>query len=65
MSKSDIIDIKMQKHAETSKAILASDDGDKEKAVWLPKSQIEIEEDKDGYIIVSLPEWLAMEKKLV
>lgn len=63
--KSDIIDIKMQKHAETEKAILASDDGNKDHAVWLPKSQIEIEEEKDGYILVSLPEWLATEKKLV
>ncbi len=63
--KSDILDIKMQKHAETERAILVSDDGNKDHAVWLPKSQIEIEEEKDGFILVSLPEWLALEKNLV
>ena len=43
--KSDLIDVTVQMHAETEKAVLVSDDGDKDKAVWIPKSQCEIEFD--------------------
>lgn len=62
---SDLVDLTMQLHHETSKAILVSDDGDKEHAVWLPLSQIEFERKKSGLVEVTLPEWLALEKELI
>jgi len=66
MSKSEIVDVSMHIHVETSKAILASDDGDKEKAVWLPKSQVEIDRPtKASDAIITMPEWLAKEKGLI
>jgi len=63
--KSDLVDLTMQLHVETPKAIRVSDDGDAAKAVWLPLSQIEFERKPRGIVIVTLPEWLAIEKGLV
>lgn len=63
--KSDLIDIMMQLHAETAKAVLVSDDGDKDKAIWLPLSQIEVEHQSKGVVLVTLPEWLAEQKGLI
>lgn len=65
MGKSDLVDLTMQLHVETAKAVLVSDDGEKQNAVWLPLSQIEIEKQRNGVVIVTLPEWLAIEKGLV
>lgn len=64
MTRSDITDITVHLHVETDKAVFVSDTGDKADAVWLPKSQIEIEPDGATHT-VSLPEWLAIEKGLV
>ena len=33
--KSDLVDLELRIHHETAKAILASDTGDKDKAVWI------------------------------
>lgn len=63
MSRSDVIDVNVHLHHETDKAVLVSDTGDKDDAVWLPKSQIEIEPDGATHV-VSLPEWLAIEREL-
>lgn len=63
--KSDLIDVTVQLHHETEKAILVSDDGDRDKAVWLPLSQVEIERKSKGIVIVTMPEWLAADKGLV
>ena len=41
--KSDVVDIRGQIHAMTDRAILFSDDGDRENAKWLPLSQVEVE----------------------
>lgn len=61
--KSDLTDITVTKRHETANAIQVHD-GDN--LVWLPKSQIEIEETGDGKtLIVTLPQWLAEEKGLV
>jgi hypothetical protein len=65
MGNSDLVDLTVQVHAETEKAIFVSDDGDSDSAVWLPKSQIEIERKKGNIVEVTLPEWLAEEKGLV
>ena len=64
--KSDLVDIACCRHAETAGAILVSDDGDTENAVWLPKSQIEIEHDGHAnFVTVTMPEWLAIKEGLV
>lgn len=68
MSK-ELIDIALIKVGETDRAIKVTD-GIKDalgerKEVWLPKSQIEIEKQHDGTIIVTMPEWLAKDKELV
>ena len=63
--KSDLIDIAMVEHHRTARALLASDDGDSRTAVWLPLSRIEIEPQRDGTVIVTMPEDLAVQKGLV
>jgi hypothetical protein len=63
--KSDLIDVDVQLHHRTDKAILVSDDGDRDNAIWLPLSQIEVEEHQSGIITVTMPEWLAQDKGLI
>lgn len=58
--RSDLIDVAVQVHAETEKAWLVSDTGERKDAVWIPKSQAELDEG-----VLTLPEWLATEKKFV
>jgi hypothetical protein len=66
MSKNELTDIMVQLHHETDRAILVSDAGDSEKAVWLPLSQIEFEKTgKPGIVLVTLPTWLAKERGLI
>ncbi len=63
--KSNVIDIDGAIEAQTDKAVLFHD-GDKTQAVWLARSQIEINETGIGGIVtVTLPEWLATEKGLI
>lgn len=62
---SDLVDLTLQLHAETVKAILVSDDGDEKRAIWLPLSQCEIERKAKGVVVVTLPEWLATQRGLV
>ena len=63
--KSNIVDIDVEVTARTAKAVLVHT-GIKEKAIWLPLSQLEIEETGIGEIFtVTLPEWLALEKGLI
>lgn len=66
--KSDLIDLDMVVHAETPKAWLLSDDGDRKHAVWIPKSQAEFEHRERGNMptgTLTCPEWLAKEKGLI
>ena len=67
MSKSELVDLMVQKHVQTAKAILVSETGEEKDAVWLPLSQIEVEpaKGKPGVVVVTMPEWLAMDKKLI
>lgn len=58
-------DLDLHFHAETDKAILISENGEERHAVWLPKSQIEYEDDGRGSCKVTLPEWLANEHGLI
>ena len=64
--KSDLTDISCFFHHETDRAILVSDDGDEAKAVWVPKSQVEVCQTDDPRIVtVTLPEWLAQQRGLM
>lgn len=64
--KSDLVDVSVCRMAETEKAILVSDTGEKENAVWIPKSQCEIENDGyENFVTVTLPSWLAKDKGLI
>lgn len=60
-----LTDITVQIHVETERAILVSSDGDIENAVWLPLSQIEFATKPGNIAEVTLPEWLAIERRLV
>jgi hypothetical protein len=62
--KSDLVDIQVAVHVTTKMAVLVSTDGERSKAVWLPRSQIEISKWQDE-ITVTMPERLAVEKGLV
>ena len=66
MSNSDqLIEIEMQMHSHTQKAILVSDDGNDDNAVWLPVSQIQTRSKGGARMIVTMPEWLAMKEGLI
>jgi hypothetical protein len=64
--KSNLIDLVVEITHETDKALLVHD-GDKSKAVWLPKSAVEVSLDDPipGVATITLPEPLAIEKGLV
>lgn len=57
------MEVSLIKKAETNRAILVTEDNKTE--VWLPKSQIDWEDQKDGSIIVYMPEWLYEEKGFI
>lgn len=66
MQRREQVEIKLELHRETEKAILVSDDGDRDNAVWLPVSQITMRPVGDGEIVVvTMPEWLALDKGLI
>jgi len=58
MSRNELVDIAGQVRARTERAIQFFD-GDH--TVWLPLSQIEVNDDGT----VTMPEWLAQEKELI
>lgn len=66
MSRKELHDVSLAFHRETEKAIQVSESGKQADAFWLPKSQIEWEIDKTNELScnVTLPAWLASEKKL-
>lgn len=63
--RSSEIEIEMLVIRETDAAILASHTGDKDDAVWLPKSQIDGNVEVNSSCFFLVPEWLALEKGLV
>lgn len=79
VERASTVELEMVLHYDTGKAILVSDTGDEKSAVFLPKSQIQINRDgkqvsatkKDGdrvvlpIVTVTAPEWLAKEKGLI
>lgn len=62
--RSNITDIEGRIHVRTERAILFSTDGERGSAVWLPLSQCEVELKDGSLAIVTLEEWLAVEKGL-
>ncbi len=62
MSKFDKVEMDVTEHYRTERALLASDDGERDNAKWVPLSQIEITKEKGDQLTISLPEWLAKEK---
>lgn len=64
--RSNVIDLELFIHHRTDRAIMVSDDGEKDGAVWLPLSQIEVEMNVVGETdTITLPEWLAKERGLI
>lgn len=65
MTRSTVIDIQAVIHHETEKAVLVSTDGDRENAVWLPLSAVEVYRTDDGWAEITLPERLALDRGLI
>jgi hypothetical protein len=65
--KSDLTDIEVIIHHATNLAWLVSTDGNREKAVWVPKSACELSEPLPGKKVrlLTLPEQFAIDKGLV
>ena len=64
--RSDLYEIHVVLHHETEKAVLVSISGDRDKAVWLPKSLIELEpvEGKSVYNLIAREQFL-IDKELI
>ena len=63
--KSDLVHVACHIHHTTERAVLVSDDGDVERACWLPLSQVEIEMKRPPIAEITMPEWLAKERGLI
>ena len=63
--KSDIVDVDGMIEAKTERAVLFHT-GDKDKAQWLPLSQVELTNTGVGGIYTAtMPEWLALDKGFI
>lgn len=63
--RSDLVDLELHLHHETESAILVSTDGNRKKAVWLPKSLTEVERNPNSVIVtVTVPQWKAEQEGL-
>jgi hypothetical protein len=63
----EVMDLTLHLHAESAKAILVSDTGNRVDAVWLPLSQVEVETHPAhaNTVEVVCPVWLAKDKGLI
>ena len=61
--RSDLVEVTCVLHTSTPLALLMTNLRDEK--VWVPKSQCEIEKFKKDYIVLSMPEWLAIQKDLI
>lgn len=55
-----LVDLEVFLHHQTKHAYLVSTSGLEHEAVWIPKSQCELDKD-----VLTLPEWLATQRGLV
>jgi len=62
---SGLVDISVQIHHRTERAVLVSGDGNKDRTVWIPLSQCEVEDGPRGTATITMPEWLAIDKRLI
>lgn len=61
-----LVELCVKRVTETDRAMLVSDGGSE--SAWLPKSQLtvlDVLDENEGMIVISVPEWLAIEKELV
>ena len=71
MSNNDPIDLRLVVHHQSQMSWLVSDDGNRDKAVWLPKSQCTMDETVVGLEGIDeihdfeVPTWLAEKKGLI
>lgn len=59
------VDMKVWIDDPARSAILAGATDDREDAVWLPRSKIEVEYTNESMAIVTMPQWMAEERGLV
>jgi len=62
---SELVDVHVLVHDRCDRAIFVSDDGDADSAVWLPLSQIDVSIDAGDCAVITMPEWLAIDRGLV
>ena len=60
-----VVDVEVQIHVRTDRAILVSLDGDKDNAVWLPLSAAQVQSQKGRIVEVEVQEWLAKDRGLI
>ena len=68
-----LVDVAMIRHAATERAVKLSTCGDKERAIWLPLSQVEVAcQESDEFsltggvpVIVTMPDWMARDRGLM
>ena len=65
MGKAKLLDIEVLLVMRTEKAVLVQRDEEDKDPVWLPLSQIEIDDDALGVAEIVIPEWLAMANGLI
>lgn len=63
--RSDLVDIDVRVHARTTRGILVSSTGSSDDAVWLPLSEVEVLDLPRGRVILTLPQGLAEDRRLV
>ncbi len=65
LGKAKLLDIEVLLVMRTEKAVLVQRDEEDKDPVWLPLSQIEIDDDALGVAEIVIPEWLAMANGLI
>lgn len=58
----EIEDVTVELRHETEKAYLVSDGGEPK---WFPKSQVELEKNRDGTYVLTAPVWLLKDKGFI
>lgn len=64
-ARSDLVDLDVIIHHETERAVLVSDDGNRDRAVWLPLAAVEIERNGKDAATITLSERLATDRGLL
>ena len=61
------VEITLEIHHETERSYLVSETGNKDNAVWVPKSQIEVSDPVEvgETVEITMPEWLAKERGFI